>query len=260
MEDNFELPLVPTEPVNTDPDNLIIFSKPKTGKTTLVSGLPGALILDLENGSDYVRGMKVKANSIDDIKIIGKKIKEAGYPYKFIVVDTITALEEKCIDYAEELYSKSPLGKYWFEEGGDKEKYGNILGLPKGAGYYWLREAYVKVTNYIRTWGPYIIFLGHVKDAELGKEGGEFNALDLDLTGKLKRMAAGKSQAIGYLYRKGNQNILSFITSDKVICGARPEHLSNKQIVLSEKQDDGSYVFHWDQIYLNLKKNGKERK
>lgn len=260
MDENFELPLVPTEPETTDPDNLIIFSKPKTGKTTLVSGLPNALILDLENGSDYVRGMKVKANSIDDIKIIGKKIKEAGYPYKFVVVDTITALEEKCIDYAEELYSKTPLGKYWFTEGGDKEKHGNILSLPKGAGYFWLREAYVKVTNYIKTWAPHIIFLGHVKDAELGKEGGEFNALDLDMTGKLKRMAAGKSQAIGYLYRKGNQNILSFLTSDKVICGARPEHLSNKQIVLSEKQDDGSYVFHWDQIYLKLKKNGKERK
>lgn len=260
MEENFELPMVPTGPANTDPDNLIIFSKPKTGKTTLVSGLPNALILDLENGSDYVTAMKVKARSIDDIKIIGKKIKEAGYPYKFVIVDTITALEEKCVDYAEELYSKSPMGKDWFEEGGGKEKYGNILQMPRGAGYFWLREAYVKVSNYIQTWAPYIIQLGHVKDAELGKEGGEFNALDLDMTGKLKRMAAGKSQAIGYLYRKGNQNILSFVTSDKVICGARPEHLSNKQIVLSEKQDDGTFVFNWDQVYLNLKENGKKRK
>ena len=109
MEENFELPMSPTGPTNVDPDNLIIFSKPKTGKTTLVSGLPNALILDLENGSDYVTAMKIKANSIDDIKIIGKKIKEAGYPYQFIVIDTITALEEKCVDYAEELYSKSPM-------------------------------------------------------------------------------------------------------------------------------------------------------
>jgi transcription termination factor Rho len=35
------------------PRNLIIFSKPKTGKTTLLSQLDNCLILDLEQGSKY---------------------------------------------------------------------------------------------------------------------------------------------------------------------------------------------------------------
>ena len=45
-----------------------------------------------------------------------KKIIDADYPYKFLVVDTITALEEKCIPYAEILYSRKPMGKSWFKK------------------------------------------------------------------------------------------------------------------------------------------------
>jgi hypothetical protein len=254
MQQDFVLPMVPIEATVTNPQNLIIFSKPKTGKTTLVSGLKNALLLDFEKGSKYVAAMKIEVDSIDDIKIIGKKIKEANYPYDYVIIDTLTALEEKCVDYAEELYSKVPIGKNWFEadrEGhSGKATYGNILNLPQGAGYYWLREAFIKVVDYIKTWAPNIIQLGHVKDAQLGKEGAEFNALDLDLTGKIKRIASGKSDAIGYLYRKGNQNVLSFATTDKVICGARPTHLRNKQIVLSELTPEGEMIFHWDEIYI----------
>jgi hypothetical protein len=42
------------------------------------------------------------------------------------------------------------------------------------------------------------------------------------------------------LYRKGNKNILSFKTSDEISCGARPEHLRNKEIELSTMLDDGT--------------------
>jgi stage III sporulation protein SpoIIIAA len=74
---------------NTNPRNLIIFSKPKTGKTTLVAGLPNCLLLDLEKGSDYVSAMKIQASNIEEIKAIGKAIKEADYPYEYICIDTI---------------------------------------------------------------------------------------------------------------------------------------------------------------------------
>ena len=41
------------------PKNLIIFSKPKVGKTSLLAELNDALIIDLEDGSDYVDALKV---------------------------------------------------------------------------------------------------------------------------------------------------------------------------------------------------------
>jgi hypothetical protein len=195
--------------------------------------------------------MKVEAKSFEEIREVGKAIKEAGHPYKYIAVDTITALEEMVIPYAEILYSKSPMGKNWFNPGGGKEKYGSVLGLPEGAGYFWTRQAFTKVIDFILTWAPYVIFVGHVKDTMLEKAGGTFNAMDLDLTGKLKRITTSNSDAIGYLYRKGNRNILSFKTNDDISCGARPEHLRNEEIVISEINDNGEYVTHWDKVFID---------
>jgi hypothetical protein len=206
------------------------------------------LILDLENGSDYVDALKIKASSVEEIKHIGKAIAEAGNPYEYVAVDTITALEEMCIPYAELLYSKSPMGKGWPTEG--KAKYGSILNLPNGAGYPWLREAFTKVIDYIKTWAPRTILVGHVKDTLLEKNGNDFNSLDLDLTGKLKRIASSNSDAIGYLFRRGNKNILSFKTTDEISCGARPEHLRNQEIELSELVDE-KVVVSWDKVFID---------
>lgn len=245
------LPTSKVAPESLSPKNLIIFSKPKTGKTSLLAELPDCLILDLEGGSKYLNAMKVEANSFEEIREVGQAIKEAGNPYKIIAVDTITALEEMVIPYAEALYSRAPMGKNWFNPGGGKEKYGSILGLPEGSGYYWTRQAFTKVIDYIKTWAPYVIFVGHVKDTQLEKAGGTFNSLDLDLTGKLKRITTSNSDAIGYLYRKGNKNILSFKTNDDIACGARPAHLSNAEIVISEIDENGEYKTHWDKVFID---------
>jgi hypothetical protein len=244
--------ILPTQIVKAStksPKNLILIAKPKVGKTSLLSKLDNCLLLDLEGGSDYVDALKIKASSVKEIKEIGVKIKEAGKPYEYIAVDTITALEDMCIPYAEELYSKSPGGKNWFTDG--KIKYGSIINLPNGSGYNWLREAFFKVIEYIKTWAPKVILVGHIKDVLLEKEGSEINSVELDLTGKLKRISTSQSDAIGYLYRKGNKNMISFKTSDTVACGARPEHLCNQEFVISEINENGEYITHWDKVYID---------
>jgi len=247
-EIKIELPRTPVKALTKSPKKLIIFSKPKVGKTTLLAGLKDCLILDFEDGTDYIEAMKLKVRNIEELKSIGKAIKEAENPYRYIAIDTVTALEEFCIAYAEDLYSKSSMGKNWFTEG--KPKYGTIINMPQGAGYQWLRTAYTKVIDFIQGLAPRIILVGHVKDTILEKAGNEFNSLDLDLTGKIKRITASDSDAIGYLYRKGDKNILSFKTNDEVSCGARPQHLRNQEIVVSELTDD-SIITHWDKIYID---------
>jgi hypothetical protein len=244
---------IPTKIVKattSNPKNLILFSKPKVGKTTLLAQLPDNLIVDFENGSDYVDALKIKVGSIAELKQVGDAIMEAGKPYKFITLDTITALETMCVPYAEELYSKSSMGKKWFTEG--KAKYGSLLNLANGAGYPWLRQAFEKVVAYVHTLAPHIILVGHVKDTLLEKNGAEFNASELDLTGKIKRITASQSDAIGYMYRKGNQNIVSFKTTDEIACGARCPHLTNKEIVVSEiNEETGELTTYWERIFKN---------
>jgi hypothetical protein len=243
-----ELPMAPVKAISKSPKDLIIFSKPKVGKTSLVAQLPNCLILDFEDGSDYVEAMKLKVGSVADLKAIGTAIKEAGNPYQYIAVDTITAMEEMCIGYAEELYSKSSMGQNWFTQG--KPKYGVITNMPNGAGYPWLRQAFQKMLDYIKSLAPRVILLGHVKDTVLEKAGNEFNSLDLDLTGKIKRITASNSDAIGYLYRKGDKTILSFKTNDEVSCGARPEHLRNQEITVSQMTDSGLETY-WNNIFID---------
>ena len=253
-----KLPTKKVKATHQSPKNLIIFSKPKVGKTALLAGLDDCLILDLEDGSDYVDALKLKAKSVEEIKAIGEEIKKQDHPYKYIAVDTVTALEEVCVPFAEILYARTSMGKNWFKRDSEgklskasgKAQYGNILNLPNGAGYVYLRQAITKMTEYLKTLAPRIILSGHVKDIMLEKAGAEFTSSDLDLTGKIKRIMSSQSDAIGYLYRKGNQNILSFKTSDGVSCGARPDHLKNKEIVVSEMTDKGLKT-NWNEVYID---------
>ena len=62
--------VLPTSKVKANrvnPKRIVIYSKPKTGKTTAFAGLADNLILDLENGSDYVEALKVKVNNLDEL-------------------------------------------------------------------------------------------------------------------------------------------------------------------------------------------------
>jgi len=256
--------VLPTQKVKAStqsPKNLIIFSPPKTGKTELVAQLENNLILDMEEGSDFVDALKIKVKTVEDIKAVGEQIKKDGYPYDYLTVDTVTALETICMPYAEILYAKTPMGKNWFKKDpktgkllpeSGKKQYGEIIGLPNGAGYSYLRQAFSNIVEYIKTLAPRVILLGHVKDTQLEKDGVEVSSSDLDLTGKIKRITASQSDAIGYLYRSkdGNKNILSFKTKGDVACGARPPHLRNKEIIISEMTDKG-LVTHWNEIYID---------
>lgn len=56
-----------------NPKTLIVYSKPKVGKTTLFANLKNNLIIDIENGSDYLDALKIKANNIEELYEIGKK-------------------------------------------------------------------------------------------------------------------------------------------------------------------------------------------
>jgi len=243
------LPTSPVGAVTKSPKNLLIFSKPKVGKTTLMSQLPDSLLIDLEEGSDYVSAVKIKITTIQELFNLEQAILTAGKPYKYIAIDTVSALEELCIPYAEFLYSKSPMGANWFTTG--KAKHGSILNMANGAGYPWLRQAFEDVIKRFKVLAPRLILLGHVKDTMLEKNGSTFEALDLNLTGKLKIFTTSKADAIGYLVRKGNKNILSFKTQDDILCGARPEHLRNKEIVISEIAEDGTVTTHWDQVFID---------
>jgi hypothetical protein len=236
--------VLPTKKIKADrvnPKRLIIYSKPKTGKTSAFAGLENNLLLDLENGADYVDALKVKINSLQELLDAGKAIKEAGKPYTYVTIDTVTALEDMVMPLAIKLYKQTSMGKNY---DGD-----NVLSLPNGAGYLYLRQAFFQVLDFIDTLAPHIILSGHIKDKQVDDKGEMVMAANIDLTGKIKSLICANADAIGYMFRKGNQTILSFKTTEEVTCGARPEHLRNEEIVISEMNDKGELIIHWDKVY-----------
>jgi hypothetical protein len=237
--------VLPTSKVKAErqnPKRMIIYSKPKTGKTTAYAGLENNLILDLENGSDYVEALKVKINNLQELLDAGKAIKAAGNPYKVVTIDTVTALEDMIQPLAVKIYRATSMGKNY---DGD-----NVTTLPNGAGYLYIRQAFFQVLDFIDTLAPHIILSGHIKDKVVDDKGEMVMSANIDLTGKIKSLICAQADAIGYMYRKGNKTILSFKTNEEVTCGARPEHLRNEEIVVTEMNEKGELEFHWDKIYV----------
>jgi hypothetical protein len=207
------LPTKKVGPQRVNPKRLIIYSKPKTGKTSAFAGLDENLIIDLENGSDYVEALKIQVSSLQELLDAGKAIKAAGNPYKYVTIDTVTALEDMVGPLALKLYRQTSMGKNY---DGD-----NILSLPNGAGYLYLRQAFFQVLDFIDTLAPHIILAGHIKDKQVDDKGEMVLAANIDLTGKIKSLICANADAIGYMYRKGNKTILSFKTSEEVTCGIK---------------------------------------
>lgn len=236
---------VPAE--TQDPKNLILFGLPKVGKTTILSTLENNLILDFENGSTYVDALKVKVSSLKELKEVIKAIKDAGKPYTYITIDTITALEEMTKDMALKMWQNSPqfTTKYEIKD---------VTQIPNGAGYSFWRQVLETVIDLIASAAPNLIICGHVKDTALS-EGLDGSVKDLDLVGKTKRVLSAKSDAIGFVHRDEESNLcINFGMNGEVLCGARPAHLANKDIIVAEYQEDGTFVSHWERIYPSLSK------
>lgn len=236
-----KLPMEITKPTRINAKRMILYSKPKTGKTDITSKLPNSLLIDLEDGSDFVEGRKIKINNLDELKELGIKLKEANYPFEYGIIDTVTALEDMVLPYAAQLYRSTPMGKNW--QGTD------VKSLPNGSGYLYLREAFFKIINNVSNWFPNLIILAHLKESLINKNGEEVSAYDIDLTGKIKSMAAGSVDAVGYMYRKEGYTLISFKSSEQVVCGARSPHLSDMEIKIAELNDNGKLVTYWDEIY-----------
>lgn len=222
--------------------------------------LDDCLIIDLEDGSQFVDALKYdvikEANEQNNLPfVVLRDLMEAikqsndakgGYTYKYIAIDTVTALEDIVLVLANKLYRDTAQGKNW--KGDDVTELGN------GAGYRYTRMALSSVLNTLESLCDTLIILGHVKDKLIESNGEEMNERGLALAGKMPAILCSKVDAIGYLYRDENKTIINFQPSDKLLCGSRSEHLKGKKIVVAESDDTGKVSVDWSQIFLESEK------
>ena len=252
-----ELPIKKEKASRVNPKKIIIYGNPKTGKSTALSQLDNCLIIDVEDGTNFLEALKINVlelarqketsplvilkDVINSIKTHNKE--NGGYLYKFIALDTVSALEDIVLPLANNLYKKTTQGKNW--DGDDVTLLGN------GAGYRWTRLALAMVINELEEICDTLIILGHIKDKMVTRGGEEMNEQGLDLTGKMAGILASKVDAVGYIYRKDNQTIVDFTATETMVCGGRCAHLVNKKVVLIESDDDNNIKVDWSEIFLD---------
>lgn len=250
------LPKERIKPESFNPKNLIIYGPPKIGKTEVLAQLNDFLLIDFENGSDFVDAMKVKVNNFEELTELGTEIIKQGKPYNGVIIDTITELEDWCEWDATEAYMNSPIGKAFNSKAGTvlpRSQWESVLTLPRGAGYLWHRLSFKKWKDKIDKLAEHKIYVAHVKDIFLEKEDKQVSAKDLDLTGKIKNIACGYVDAIGYVYRDSKNPLelrISFKNAAQDLVGSRCAHLRNQDFVLAVNNEDGSVKEHfWHKIY-----------
>lgn len=268
-----------TAALRQNPKRLIIYGKPKCGKTTIVGLLNDTLLLNLEDGgSDHLEnvmavniiGLTPSKETVEErdlrhsqgkyylIEVI-TQIKHqhattGKYPYKRIAVDTITQLEDWAEDFATVKYMQSVQGKGFNRDINKKvlprNKWESVLTLPQGAGYLWLRIAVTEWLAMIDELAPDIILIAHIKEKQVNKSGKELTSADLNLTGKIAQIVSTSSDAIGYVYRKGNKTYINFKSADDA-CGSRCAHLKGKEIMIMDEDENYNIISsHWDDIYI----------
>lgn len=233
----------------TNPKFLVLIGREKVGKTSALAQLDNNLIIDLEGGSTFVDAMAIQCRTISDLgeaaSAIRAKNKEVGHNfYRHITIDNATSLEEICLGYAATLYRQQPVGKNW--TGTD------VRTLPQGSGYYYLRTAVLKVIDMFKELCDEFILVGHIKDTIVDdpSTGEEFTERSLDLVGKLAGMVCRRCDGVGYMYKSGNEVHIKFKADKNIAMGCRSDHLRNKDIVISEMDDEtGVLTTHWDKIF-----------
>lgn len=212
-----------------------------------MASLENNLIIDLENGYQALSALVVQARTVNDFAEIAnalrEEIKNTGkFPYKYITIDNATRLEEMCLSYACQLYKNTPMGKTY--QGSD------VRTLPNGSGYMYLRQAVRKVIDMFRDLCESLILVAHVKEKMINKEGEELSEMSIDLTGKLGDILCGEADAIGYVYRKKNDTIVSFEGGDNSIREARANHLRGKKIVVATSDENNNITVDMTKIFL----------
>ena len=255
-----------------NPERLLLFAHPKCGKTTALSGLENCLIIDLENGTEYVEALVINVlkevakemgllkplqvlnsngglkNILKYLHALSQELKQGVVVYDYIAIDTTTALLDIATELATLNYKNTVIGKNY--TGNDV-----VRDLPNGGGYYYLRESFQELISWFEPYAKKgFILVSHTKDASVIRDGRDLNATDIALPGKLKSIICQYTQAIGHLRRvDGTKTVVSFKSDERDLAsGARPIHLANKEFVLVEENPAGSreFTFHWDKIYL----------
>lgn len=251
------LPTKKRSPLAINPSTLLIYGPQKSGKTAITVQLPNALQVIIGSGesADFVEAMDIRTNSPKEFEAICNQIIKDGCPYDYVVFDTVTSLDEWSEIVGTLEYMQQAQGKRFnLNPDGTRipptsPKFETVHSLGNGSGYKFSRDVMNRWYNLMTKTAKYVIFIAHIKDKFVeSKNGDTVESTDINLTGKTKANYCIRTDAVAHFHRMGNKGFLNFDNENKIV-GGRCSHLDG-DILISEKQPDGSIKTFWENIYL----------
>lgn len=132
---------------------ILLYGEPKVGKTTLLSQIPKALILDFEDGTKYIPNIfTARISSWEEAQAVLRQLKspKAKEMYEVIAMDTIPAAWRMAEDYICR-----------------KNKVKNIGDIPYGGGYPALQTEFENFVLGITSLGYGFLWTTHIINTEM---------------------------------------------------------------------------------------------
>ena len=170
--------------------SIMFYGEPKSGKTTISSRFPGALVLAFEKGYSAIPGIMAKPmNTWGDLKKVLTELKdpEVKAIFQTIVIDTTDIAYGLCEKY---ICSR---------ESDAKNTYEQISDLPFGKGYKLAQQEFDESLRKILQMDYGLILISHAVDKTFKDEAGvEYNQIIPTLDNKARLVCERTCDIIGY--------------------------------------------------------------
>ena len=202
--------------VSTDLTGYItyIYGAPKTGKTTLATQMPGAILLAFEKGYNALPGVMAQdITSWGEMKQVYRELKKPAVKemYQSIVVDTIDIAADMCQKYICDQNGITTLGELGF-----------------GKGWTFFKNEFNQVFRGLTQLGYAVVFLGHHR--ELIEEGTNRTIIRPALSNSTRVTISGMADIIGYAHQKkdASMSVLTLRHDDSIECGGRFKYIKSE--------------------------------
>ena len=202
--------------------SVLFYGKPKTGKTTVASHFPGALLCAFEKGYNALPGVFAQTiESWGDFKKVITQLKDPAISSRFqtVVIDTGDIAYDFCVKY---ICSRESTADKTYESIGD---------IPYGKGYTLVMQEYDEQFRKILQMNYGLVIISHEKDKVFKDEqGNEFTQIVPSLDNRAALVCERTCDIIGYARQidaEGTQTRLYLRGTPRFIAGSRFKYTPN---------------------------------
>ena len=202
--------------------SVFFYGSPKSGKTTIASKFPGALVLAFEKGYLAIPGIMAKPiNSWSEFKKTLSELKDESVKAKFqtVVIDTADIAYQYCEKYI------------CNRESNAKNNYETIGDIPFGKGYKLAQAEFDECIRRILQMDYGLVLISHDQDKTFTDEQGkEYNKIIPTLDARCRLVCERTCDIIGYSRivetDNGNATKLFLRETPRFMAGSRFKHIA----------------------------------